>query len=403
MKILFLSHYFPPEGNAPAIRTFEHTRQWANAGHDIKVITCAPNVPHGQVYPNFKNSIYSRSVLGGVHVLRVWTYLAANKGKGRRSLNYVSYLFSSVVAGLFSSKPDLMIATSPQFFCGCAGAILAKLKNIPFILEVRDIWPDSIIAVNAISNQRVLKWMFMLEKWLYRSATHIVTVGKGYKKVLVEKGVPPEKISIITNGADLKQFLPAKVAKKGDSKFICSFIGTLGMAAGLEIVIRAAQYLDSIDELDIVFHLVGDGADYENLLKKVSDLNIRRIQFAGLVKKENISDYLEKTDVCLIHLIKSDLFKTVIPSKLFEAMASEVPVVIGVQGEAAAIVEAAQCGLSFTPENHLELCDLLIQLNNDPILRASMGEQGRVYLESHFCREQLADQYLEVLHKVCPA
>ena len=403
MKILFLSHYFPPEGNAPATRTFEHTRRWANAGHDIKVITCAPNVPHGKVYPNFKNSIYSRSVLGGVHVLRVWTYLAANKGKGRRSLNYVSYLFSSVVAGLFSAKPDLMIATSPQFFCGCAGAILAKLKNIPFILEVRDVWPDSIIAVNAISNQRVLKWMFILEKWLYRSATHIVTVGNGYKKVLVEKGVPPEKISIITNGADLKQFLPAKVAKKGDSKFICSFIGTLGMAAGLEIVIRAAQYLDSIDESDIVFNLVGDGADYENLLKKVSDLNIRRIQFAGLVKKENISDYLEKTDVCLIHLIKSDLFKTVIPSKLFEAMASEVPVVIGVQGEAAAIVEAAQCGLSFTPENHLELCDLLIQLNNDPILRASMGEQGRVYLESHFCREQLADQYLEVLHKVCPA
>ena len=403
MKILFLSHYFPPEGNAPATRTFEHTRRWANAGHDIKVITCAPNVPHGKVYPNFKNSIYSRSVLGGVHVLRVWTYLAANKGKGRRSLNYVSYLFSSVVAGLFSAKPDLMIATSPQFFCGCAGAILAKLKNIPFILEVRDVWPDSIIAVNAISNQRVLKWMFILEKWLYRSATHIVTVGNGYKKVLVEKGVPPEKISIITNGADLKQFLPAKVAKKGDSKFICSFIGTLGMAAGLEIVIRAAQYLDSIDELDIVFHLVGDGADYENLLKKVSDLNIRRIQFAGLVKKENISDYLEKTDVCLIHLIKSDLFTTVIPSKLFEAMASEVPVVIGVQGEAAAIVEAAQCGLSFTPENHLELCDLLIQLNNDPILRASMGEQGRVYLESHFCREQLADEYLEVLHKVCPA
>ncbi|MDB4628241.1 glycosyltransferase family 4 protein, partial [bacterium] len=267
----------------------------------------------------------------------------------------------------------------------------------------RDIWPDSIIAVNAISNQRVLKWMFMLEKWLYRSATHIVTVGKGYKKVLVEKGVPPEKISIITNGADLKRFLPAKVAKKEGSKFICSFIGTLGMAAGLEVVIRAAQYLDSIDESDIVFHLVGDGADYENLLKKVSDLNIRRIQFTGLVKKENISGYLEETDVCLIHLIKSDLFKTVIPSKLFEAMASEVPVVIGVQGEAAAIVEAAQCGLSFTPENHLELCDLLIQLSNDPILRASMGEQGRVYLESHFCREQLADQYLELLHKVCPA
>ena len=215
MKILFLSHYFPPEGNAPATRTFEHTRRWANAGHDIKVITCAPNVPHGQVYPNFKNSIYSRSVLEGVHVLRVWTYLAANKGKGRRSLNYVSYLFSSVLAGLFSSKPDLMIATSPQFFCGCAGAVLAKLKNIPFILEIRDIWPDSIIAVNAISNQRVLKWMFILEKWLYRSATHIVTVGKGYKKVLVEKGVPTEKISIITNGADLKRFCLQRLLKRG--------------------------------------------------------------------------------------------------------------------------------------------------------------------------------------------
>lgn len=278
---------------------------------------------------------------------------------------------------------------------------MSKIRRIPFILEIRDIWPDSIIAVNAIQNRLILNWMMVMEQWLYRSATHIVTVGNGYKKVLVEKGVQHEKVSVITNGADLTQFIPKTRTSYSGSPFICSFIGTLGMAAGLEIVLRAAEYLDSINESNIEFRLIGDGADYENLLNKVKEMNIKRIHFTGLVKKSEIPRFLEETDVCLIHLKKSELFKTVIPSKLFEAMASAVPVVIGVQGEAASIVKAAQCGLQFEPENQEKLCNCLLQLKEDRAQLTSMGKRGRAYLETHYDRDQLATQYIELVKQVC--
>lgn len=400
MRILFLSHYFPPEGNAPATRTFEHTRRWVVAGNDVTVITCAPNVPHGRVYPNYKNSFFHKSVAQGINIIRVWTFIAANKGKGRRSFNYLSYFFSSIIAGLFISKPDILIATSPQIFCGCAGAVLAKLRRVPFILEVRDIWPDSIMAVNAIQNTFVLNWMLKVEQWLYRSATHIVTVGDGYKKILIQKGVITKKISIITNGANLEQFKHDQTKCKNGHRLICSFIGTLGMASGLEIVIRAATHLDSIKDSAIEFMLVGDGAEYESLQEKVKKAGIKRIKFTGLLNKDQIRHQLSITDICLIHLRKSELFKTVIPSKLFEAMASGVPVVMGVQGEAAGIVEDSQCGLVFEPENHLEFCDRILQLKEDHSERTAMGKRGRTYLEKHYNRDDLAAQYLEVIENL---
>jgi len=184
VNILFLSHYYPPEGNAPATRTFEHTRRWAAQGHQVTVLTCAPNVPHGNIYEGYRNALYQWETISKVKVLRVWTYLAANKGTGRRSFNYLSYCISAFLAGLLLPKPDVIIATTPQFFCACAGAMLSKARNIPFLLEVRDIWPDSIIAVNAIRNKSILKLMFWMEQRLYQSASHIVTVGKGYFDVL---------------------------------------------------------------------------------------------------------------------------------------------------------------------------------------------------------------------------
>ncbi len=399
MKVLFLSHYFPPEGNAPATRTFEHLRRWVRSGHQATVITCAPSVPHGKIYPGYENAFLNKSEMEGIQVSRIWTYIAANKGKGRRSVNYVSYFFSSILAGLFVKKPDVLIATSPQFFCGCAGAVLAKIRRIPFILEVRDIWPDSIIAVNAIKSNFVLKWMLRMEQWLYACADHIVTVGDGYKKILTQKGVSQESISIITNGADLQQFHPSNRENAEKKKITCSFIGTLGMASKLEVVIKAAQHLDSLNEPNIDFLLVGDGAEYENLVKRAREIRTQRIRFTGLVNKAKIVDYLEQSDICLVHLKKSDLFKTVIPSKLFEAMAAGVPVLIGVQGCAEAIVTKSNCGLAFEPENHIDLCNRILQLISNKSTMREMGNNGRRYLEKHFNRDKLADDYLKILEQ----
>lgn len=399
MNILFLSHYFPPEGNAPATRTYEHTRRWVEQGHQVTVITCAPNVPHGQVYEGYRNALYQWESKSAVKVLRVWTYLAANKGTGRRSLNYISYCFSAFIAGLFLPKPDVIVATTPQFFCACAGAMLAKLRNIPFLLEVRDIWPDSIIAVNAMKSASALKLMYWLEQRLYESASHIVTVGKGYYKVLREKGVAANRMSIIPNGANLEQF---KASEKNTQQtpFNCSFIGTIGMASKLDVVIQAAKHLEAIKKTDIRFTLVGDGAELERLKAEVKEAGISSIIFTGLVSKEEVLQHLTQTHVCLVHLKRSDLFKTVLPSKMFEAMASGTPILIGVEGDSADLVKAAKCGLTFEPENHMELCEKLVQMKEDKHSTQLMAESGRAYVQLHYNRETLARDYLDIISRI---
>ena len=393
MNILFLSHYYPPEGNAPATRTFEHTRRWAAQGHRVTVLTCAPNVPHGKVYEGYRNALYQWETISNVNVLRVWTYLAANKGTGRRSFNYISYCFSAFIAGLFLRKPDVIIATTPQFFCACAGSLLSKVRNIPFMLEVRDIWPDSIIAVNAIQNSWILKMMCWLEQRLYQSASHIVTVGKGYFNVLRSKGVAAHRISVVPNGANLEQFQVTE-KKLHSSPFKCSFIGTIGMAAKLDVVLKAAQHLDTMGEQDIHFELVGDGADLERLKRESAEAGLTRISFTGLVNKQEVLNHVAHTNVCLVHLKRSELFKTVLPSKMFEAMASGTPILLGVEGESADLVRSVGCGRTFQPENPVDLCKQLLEMKSDPNETQRMGAAGRTHVERFYNRDTLAQDYL---------
>ena len=188
MHVLFFSHYFPPEGNAPASRTYENCRRWVAAGHRVTVITCVPNQPDGVAYAGYRNRLRQREQLDGIEVVRVWTYLAANRGTVRRVANYVSYMLSALLFSLFLPRPDIVVATSPQFFCGWAGVIAAHVRRVPLVLEIRDLWPDSIAAVAALRNQALLGFLEQLESWLYQAADHIVTVGEGYREELLRKG-----------------------------------------------------------------------------------------------------------------------------------------------------------------------------------------------------------------------
>ena len=211
MKILFLTHYYLPEGNAPASRVSALAKRWAKDGHEVTIVTSAPNVPDGKVYEGYKNVWTSEEFMDGVRVIRIWTYIAPNKGTVRRIINYISYMFSAVIHCLLMKKPDVMIATSPQFFCGWAGVLLHWLRRFPFILEIRDIWPESMSAVNAGLPAWLLKLIGVMEKMMYRSAQHIVTVGAGYVERLKERGVPENKISVVMNGVDRTLFYPRPV------------------------------------------------------------------------------------------------------------------------------------------------------------------------------------------------
>lgn len=408
MKILFFSHYFHPEGNAPASRTYEHCKRWVAAGHEVTVITCVPNVPNGIPYDGYRSGFRAqKETVDGIRVVRVWTYLAPNKGTGRRIINYLSYMISAIRCGRFRSRPDVIIATSPQFFCGWAGAIVSKLRRIPFILEVRDIWPESILAVGAMKGRPVMiRFLERLEKSLYRTATHIVTVGNGYKQRLLDRGVPVEKLSVLMNGVDKEVFSPRQPdmsLKKElglDDKFVCSYIGTVGMACGLDVVLRAAKSLTESGRNDIRFLIVGDGAVREELEASSKQQNISTVVFVGRQPKEKMAAYYSISDTCLIHLKRMELFATVMPSKLFEVAAMARPLINGVAGDAAEFVSQAGAGINIEPENDRELVEAVKKLADDPEMSRRFGEAGQGYVLKHFDRDNLAEQYLKIIEKL---
>jgi glycosyltransferase involved in cell wall biosynthesis len=405
-SILFFSHYFPPEGNAPASRVHALCRHWVRTQQAVRVVTCAPNVPDGVVYDGYRNALQHSEEIDGISTLRVWTYLAANKGTTKRILNYLSYMVSASLAGLLVRRPDVVIATSPQFFCGWAGVIVSRLRRVPFILEIRDIWPESIVTVGAMRSARLVRTLEWLERRMYAAATHIVTVGEGYRERFCEKGVPAEKITVISNGVDEAfQPRPADPALRerwglGD-RFVCAYIGTVGMASGLDVVLRAGRVLAERGRDDIHFLIVGDGAVREKLEAEAERLGVRNVTFTGRLNREQIPLLLATIDACLVHLKKRDLFTTVMPSKIFEAAAMAKPIVLGVGGHAADLVQRAGCGICIEPENETELVGALQRMADDRALTASLGEAGREYIVHRFDRGALAADYLELIRRVC--
>ena len=400
MKILFLSHYFPPEVNAPATRTFEHCREWARLGHEVTVVTCAPNHPRGKLYPGYKNRLIQRETLDGIQVIRLWTYLTANEGFLKRTLNYVSYMAAVTLAVPWLPKADVVVSTSPQFFNGLAGYTVSRLKRRPWVLEIRDLWPESILAVGAIRNRTLIRLLEWLEAFAYRKADRIVPVTDAFERYMVERGVEAHKIQVIKNGVDLRFFSPhvdgeSLAADLGlTGKFVAAYIGTHGMAHHLETILEAAA---SIDHPDIVFLLVGDGAERRRLLETRDRLGLRSVLMLEQLPKATMPALLSLTDVSLVLLKDMELFRTVIPSKIFESMAMKRPIVLGVEGESRDLVGSADAGLFVEPENAAQLAEAVVRLADDPALCRRLGENGRAFVEQHFDRRVLAERYAAVL------
>ncbi|MDP0501759.1 MAG: glycosyltransferase family 4 protein [Verrucomicrobiota bacterium JB022] len=407
MRILLLSHYFYPEGNAPASRWYEFARRWVDAGHEVTVITGVPNVPDGVVYEGYRNKLCQSEMIDGIKVVRVWTYLAPNAGFAKRILNFLSYMVMAVCVGLFQKRPDRLIATSPQFFAGWAGTILSKLRRLPFILEIRDLWPESIAAVGAMkTDSGVYRFLEGLEKAMYRSADHIVTVGEGYAEKLRSKGVPDAKLTVIPNGADPEQFQPMardsalEAQWNLQGKIVVSYVGTVGMASALDVVLQAAAKIQ-VTHPQVVFMIVGDGADRTRLEQLRTEKHLSNVILTGRVPKSDMPRYWSLSDVALVHLRDTDLFRTVLPSKLFEAMAMTCPILNGVAGDAARVVDEAQAGYNFQPESVDDLLANLMPLL-DPQHRALLGLRGREFVQNTYNRQRFAGVYLDLLTTGAP-
>ncbi|MEM9381249.1 MAG: glycosyltransferase family 4 protein [Planctomycetota bacterium] len=401
MHVLFLSDNFPPETNAPASRLHEHAKRWVEAGHRVTVITCAPNFPGGRVFDGYENRWHSREQVDGIEVVRVKTFIVANRGFLLRTLDYLSFMVAAFVAGLFQKRPDVVVATSPQFFAACGGWALAAVRRLPFVFELRDIWPASLEAVGASRSRPLIRFFERIELFLYRRAKAIIAVTRAFKEELVARGVDASKIHVVTNGVDQARYTPQKRdpelarAMGIEGKFVVGYVGTHGMAHALENCLAAAERLGRRSNVHLLF--VGDGAAREALVEQKERLRLDNVTLHPPLAKERMPAIWGLCDVALVHLRDAPLFETVIPSKLFEAMGMGLPVVIACpEGEATGIVRATGCGRVVPPEDPDALATCLDWLSKDPATMRRLRERS-LAAAMLYGRDRLASEMLEHL------
>ena len=400
MKILFITDNFPPEVNAPATRTYEHTKEWVKRGYEVTIITCAPNFPHGKVYKGYKNRLYSKESIDGIEVIRVWSYISANKGFVKRILDYVSFAFMAFVVGLFQ-KSDIIIATSPQFFTTWSAWGLSKIKRKPWVFELRDLWPESIKTVGAMKQGRVIDTLEKIELALYKSANRVVAVTDAFKENLISRGIDESKIDVVTNGSNVELFYPrAKDAELLDElnlkdKFIIGYIGTHGMAHSLDFIVKS---ISKIKDKNIHFLFVGDGAKKAKVVQLAKELNLKNVTFLEPISKDEVPRYLSICDISLAPLKRSDTFKTVIPSKIFEASAMQKPTLLGVEGQAQKIIEKYNAGVCFKPEDEDDFLEKLEQIRDEKTYKKL--QDGCQKLAIDFDRKTLANKMLNIIKEL---
>jgi colanic acid biosynthesis glycosyl transferase WcaI len=410
MKILYLSQYFPPEMGAPAARVSELSRLWVKAGHDVTVLTGFPHYPSGVVPQEYRaklRHLIMREDVDGVRVERTWLAALPNRKTWERILNYTSFTVSAALRGSFLDSPDVVIATSPQLLECLAGLWIATLKGVPLVFEVRDLWPESLtLDADSGVNLRVRAVLSKISDLLHRHSRHIVVVTPAFKKYLIEHyNVAPGKISIVMNGVDPDVFTPSgetdSVVEEFQlgGRFVVSFIGVLGNAHGLSTVAYAAARLQETRP-EVLLLLVGEGADKSTVQKLREAMGLKNLLIIGQQPRGKIPALIRASSACMVLLKKSEVFKTVIPSKMLEFMACGRPVILGVEGQARELVKKADCGVCVPPGDSASLAGAIEQLYSDGELRKRLGRNGRNYVVRYLSRKQTATDYIAVLQRV---
>ncbi|MGZ0247150.1 MAG: glycosyltransferase family 4 protein [Alphaproteobacteria bacterium] len=401
MRILFLTENYPPETNAAANRVHERAKFWADWGHDVTVITCAPNFPKGRLHDGYANKWYQTGEMDGIKVVRVKTYITANAGVARRMLDFLSFMVTGFFASLFQKRPDVVVATSPQFFTAVAGWAVGLCRRRPFVFELGDIWPASIIAVGAMEPSFMIRMLERLELFLYRQSAAVVALTPKFKENLVGRGIDGDKIPIVVNGVDTERFqkTPRDAALAAEwglkDKFVIGYIGTHGMAHGLANVLDAAARLRENDRVRFLF--VGDGADRDDLMRRAAQEGLDNVQFIASQPREKMPSIWSVCDVALVHLRDSVVFSEVIPSKIFEAMAMGLPtLLIAPKGVASDIVLSTRSGVWAPAEQPDRLARIAARLVEKPGLLEKLGRNGSA-VSGRFSRHRQAEEMIRVL------
>ncbi len=412
MNILYVSQYYPPEMGAPAARASELAHHWAEQGHQVSILTGFPNHPTGVVPPEWRprlRRLTYHEESGGVDVYRTWLWPLPNRKAHERMRNYASFFLSSAVRGLALPRPDVIIGSSPQLLVALSAYWISFARRVPFIFEVRDLWPESLVAVGVGREDSALhRGLAAIAKFLYQQSDRIVVVSPAFKDYLIEHWqVPAGRIDIVENGVETELFTPCSAGQRvklrqqlgAESRVLVCYIGTLGMAHGLETLLDAAARLQA-ENPDVLFLLIGEGAEKGRIQSLAQSRNLSNVRFMDQQPHENIPALISVSDACLVLLKKSGIFKTVIPTKMLEFMSCARPVILAVEGQAQRIVEEAGCGLVIEPENADALADSIRRLAADPQLGNALGLRGRNYILGNFSRAATAEKYIRLMERV---
>ncbi len=407
LRILYLTQYFPPEVGATQTRAYEMAQGLLRAGHRVTILTEVPNHPEGVIRPEYRGRFWVRETLDGIEVLRVWVWTSPVKTMRTRLAFYTTYMLNATLAGLFLARRryDLLYATSPPLFVGGAALALSFLRGIPMVFEVRDLWPESAVALGELQSPRWIRWATWLEERCYARARRIVVVTEGIRRHLLERGIPEHKLVLIPNGANTELFRPQPEGGKAlrarlglGEAFVVLYAGILGIAQGLETVLEAAHLLR--DRPDIRFLLVGDGPCKADLMRRKEALGLTHVTFLDGQPRESMPAYFSAADVALVPLRRLELFRSAVPSKMFDAWACGCPVLLGIDGEARSVLEQAQAGRYVEPEDPQALASAIVQLAAQREACRALGANGRRFVEAHYSRQAQAKALAQLLQEL---
>jgi len=406
MKIILFHQYFLGKNDPGGSRWNELTSFFSKKEH-FKIDVMAGNIHYAtgkQISPNIWSNKETEDE--NVTLYRTWTYAGYNRNFIGRVIGYLSYTFSSLIKSMMLKKPDVIIITSPSIFVGISAITLSKIKRVPFVLEVRDLWPESAVATGALNNKTLLNILYWLEYKLYKLSKKIVVLTPAFKEN-IEKRFPEfiGKIEIITNGADFSimdsdaQRKEIREQNEWHGKKVFAYFGAHGLANDLMQVVEAAKEMQNYT--NILFVLIGDGMQKKSLQEKADEYKLKNLQFIDSVPKNDVVDYINAADIGMAILKKTDTFKTVYPNKVFDYMSCKKPILVTIDGITKKLIENAKCGLYAEPENlqaFEESVKVFSTMTKEELLQ--LGENGFKYVKEHFDRENLAERYIEVIKDV---
>ena len=435
MRVILLTSLFYPEIGANAKRMTHLAEDLQKRGDEVIVVTAFPYYTNKTLPQEYKGKFISLESYKGIKVIRTFTYLPSSKTPLRRLLTFSSFMLSSVFALLYlKGRYDLLITISPPLFSGVSAFIISRLKRIPFIFDLQDIYPETAVSLGVLKDGFTLSLAQGLERFIYRKAEAISVISSGFKDNLRKKGVPDRKVHIIPNWVDIELFNPEfkddlsagspvyrasgreRTAEAGpsaglaaeagkirkelnlDNKFVVMFAGNLGLAQGLQTLVKCAKLLRENKDIEFVF--VGEGVERENLVNLIKKYSLSNLRFISGQPNKKMPAYLSLANVCLAHLRRGEIWKMTIPSKIYEYMAMGKPIIIGVDGEAKRLIESANCGVYVQPEDPERLSKAILKLYKDKQLCFEYGKRGRSYVRKNYSRRKIVDEYISVVTKI---